>query len=206
MCPVACPDHWPRRSSRLRPEEPASRESLAARVPGGVGWPGARRSGSEADVPAECPPPVAAAWVPEADEQSRRPGRSEDQAPSRPSEVVSLIGRIRSAKTFERLRRNGRVVRHGVLEVRYLLDGENGPPRVAFAVSRSTGSAVVRNRLRRRLRAVMRELAGAPRPAALPSGDYLIRPRRHAAAVGFARLRRDAQRVLERISTGEGLS
>lgn len=91
-----------------------------------------------------------------------------------------------------------------MLEFRYLLDGSDGPPRVGFAVSRSAGSAVVRNRLRRRLRAVMRELGDPASPPAFPSGDYLIRPRRHAGAVGFARLRQDAEGVLARICTGEG--
>ncbi|MCE2531002.1 MAG: ribonuclease P protein component [Acidimicrobiia bacterium] len=110
-----------------------------------------------------------------------------------------MIGRIRSGTTFERLRRDGRVVRHGLLEVRYLLDGGGGPPRVAFAVSRGTGSAVVRNRLRRRLRAVMRELSDPARRPTFPSGDYLIRARRNAGAAEFARLHQDAARLLARI-------
>ncbi|MYI18547.1 MAG: hypothetical protein F4121_00205 [Acidimicrobiia bacterium] len=171
-----------------------------------MGWPGARRNGSEADVPAECTPPVSAARVPEADEQSRRTGCSESQATARSSEVVSLIGRIRSGTTFERLRRDGRVVRHGLLEIRYLLDGGGDPPRVAFAVSAGTGSAVARNRLRRRLRAVMRELADPARRPAFPSGDYLLRPRRNAGSAEFARRRRDAERLLARIVEDEDSS
>ncbi|MDE0654512.1 MAG: ribonuclease P protein component [bacterium] len=113
---------------------------------------------------------------------------------------------MRSGSTFERLRQDGRVVRHGVLEFRYLLDGGDGPPRVAFAVSRRAGSAVVRNRLRRRLRAVMRELGDPARRPAFPSGDYLIRPRGNAAAAAFVRLRRDAEHLLARICAGEGPS
>ncbi len=70
---------------------------------------------------------------------------------------------------------------------------------MAFAVSRRTGSAVVRNRLRRRLRAVMRELADPARRPTFPSGEYLIRPRRGAATADFARLRQDAARLLARI-------
>ena len=77
---------------------------------------------------------------------------------------------------------------------------------MAFAVSRSAGSAVVRNRLRRRLRAVMRELGDPARRPAFPSGDYLIRPRRDAGAVHFARLQRDAEGVLARVCEREGSS
>ena len=93
-----------------------------------------------------------------------------------------------------------------MLEVRYLLDGGEGPARVAFAVPRRAGSAVVRNRLRRRLRAVMRELGDPTRERAFPSGDYLIRPRHGATGAAFARLRQDAQRLLERITADGGPS
>ena len=51
----------------------------------------------------------------------------------------------------------------------------------------------------------MREL-GVPARPAFPSGDYLIRPRRAAGAVGFARLQKDAEHVLARICEGEGPS
>ena len=45
----------------------------------------------------------------------------------------------------------------------------DGPPRVAYAVGRRVGGAVARNRLRRRLRAVV--AAAAPR---LAPGAYLV--------------------------------
>ena len=45
--------------------------------------------------------------------------------------------------------------------------------RVAYAIGREVGTAVVRNRLRRRLRSVMTELS--TRGAGFPSGDYLVR-------------------------------
>jgi ribonuclease P protein component len=51
------------------------------------------------------------------------------------------------------------------------------PPRVAFAVGRSVGSAPLRNRVRRRLRALAREHAGELAP-----GWYLV-----GADASFAR-------------------
>jgi len=46
--------------------------------------------------------------------------------------------------------------------------------RVAFAIPRSVGGAVVRNRIRRRIRAVLAELSTS-KPGSVPGGDYLIR-------------------------------
>ena len=51
--------------------------------------------------------------------------------------------------------------------------GSQAGVRVAFAIGREVGTAVVRNRTRRRLRSVMTELALAD--GGLPAGDYLIR-------------------------------
>lgn len=57
--------------------------------------------------------------------------------------------------------------------------GESGtPPRVAYAVGRSAGGAVDRNRLRRRLRAVVAGLA----PELAP-GAYLLAAGPEAAAL-----------------------
>jgi ribonuclease P protein component len=72
-------------------------------------------------------------------------------------------------------------------------------PRVAFAVGRPVGSAVVRNRLRRRLRALWRELLEAPNPP--PAGDYLILAAPPAAALGFAELRAHLGAALGRVAT-----
>ena len=97
-------------------------------------------------------------------------------------------------------------MRHGVLEFRYVLGSGDDPPRVGFAVGRRTGSAVVRNKLRRRLRAVMRELSDPRRQPSFPRGDYLIRPRPGAVNAAFSQLRRDAEQVLERIRLREDLT
>ena len=53
----------------------------------------------------------------------------------------------------------------GPLRLRVVESGP-GPPRVAYAVGRSVGNAVQRNRLRRRLRAAVAEHRGLLRPDA----------------------------------------
>jgi RNase P protein component len=59
-----------------------------------------------------------------------------------------------------------------------------GTVRVAYAVGRPTGSAVVRNRYRRRLRVITAEFAPE-----LPPGAYLVRLAPDVARLGFEELR-----------------
>jgi ribonuclease P protein component len=83
------------------------------------------------------------------------------------------LWRITDRRTFQALRHSRRRVRRGPLTVTWLAAevGDATPPRVGFAVGRATGGAVVRNRVRRRLRAALRELRIDDR---LPAGTYLF--------------------------------
>jgi ribonuclease P protein component len=83
------------------------------------------------------------------------------------------LWRITDRRTFQALRQHGRRTRRGPLTVTWLAPtpGDTAPPRAGFAIGRSVGSAVVRNRVRRRLRAALRELRAAGR---LPGGAYLL--------------------------------
>jgi len=67
-------------------------------------------------------------------------------------------------------------------------------PCVAFAISRKVGPAVVRNRLRRRLRD---ELAGLARADRLPAGAYLVGLAPEAATLDGPTLRRHLRSALE---------
>jgi ribonuclease P protein component len=83
----------------------------------------------------------------------------------------SQLWRIRERRTFADLQRRGRRARRGPLTVTWLPGPADVPPGAAFAVGRSAGGAVTRNRVRRRLRAALRELQAAGR---LPGGSYLV--------------------------------
>lgn len=70
---------------------------------------------------------------------------------------------------------------------------------LGFAINRSVGNAVVRNRIRRRLRALMREF-----DAELGPGLYLLGASSgDAGTVGFDDLRRDLRSVLANVTQND---
>ena len=74
------------------------------------------------------------------------------------------------------------------------------PPRVGFVVSKAVGNAVVRNRTKRRLRALM-----AARLSAVPAGtDLVIRANPVAAQANSASLAIELDTLLARVSARLG--
>jgi ribonuclease P protein component len=66
-------------------------------------------------------------------------------------------------------------------------------PQVGYAIGRRCGSAVVRNRLRRRARAVVREEAPS-----LPRGAFLVRLEPGASSLSAPQFRHDVAEALHR--------
>jgi len=99
-----------------------------------------------------------------------------------------LISRISRRKDFDALRLEGRAVRRGPLRIRFRLATNSetfGCVRVAYGINRTVGNAVARNRLRRRIRAVIHDMDSREE---LPSGDYLIFTNPAAATATFLEL------------------
>jgi ribonuclease P protein component len=151
----------------------------------------------ETDIPAEQPQAEEEARLPSPDAQSS--GTRGDSSPAQqgPLQPFRLIWRVRGQAAFQALAR-GKRRRAGNLEVRTAVLGTSAePPRAAFAVGRSVGNAVTRNRVRRQLRSALREHAGSLQPGA----GYLVRATPGAATTSYADLS-DALRAI--LSTNVG--
>jgi ribonuclease P protein component len=74
--------------------------------------------------------------------------------------------------------------------------GDDGPVRVGFTVSKKVGNAAERNRVRRRLREIVRRTG----EASLRFGhDYVLIGRRAALSLPFERIAEDFQRATRRL-------
>jgi ribonuclease P protein component len=77
--------------------------------------------------------------------------------------------------------------------------------RIGFTVSRQVGNAVERNRVRRRLREIVR-LSATVEPAALrPGHDYVLIGRRAALTAPFDEIKNDLDKALVRVHAAGGV-
>jgi ribonuclease P protein component len=79
--------------------------------------------------------------------------------------------------------------------------GDEGPARVGFTVSKKVGTAVERNRVRRRLKEAVRRSASQHMRR---GHDYVIVGRRTALTLDFARLMGDLEQSLARLHAKHG--
>ena len=147
----------------------------------------------EAHVPAEHPEAQQAPRFSPPDDHARRSGDPEVAPPPRSRPSVRLIHPVRDRSTFAALARS-RPVRRGPISLRRVRVGGEGPPQVAYAVGRSVGGAVRRNRARRRLRAAV--TAGAVE--LVPGQAYLVGAGPEAATMPFPELEAAVDELLRR--------
>ncbi len=109
---------------------------------------------------------------------------------------ASTVGRITSRAAFAEVQRARARGASGPVRAVFSPVDESTPglyPQVGYAIGRRCGSAVVRNRLRRRARAVVREHA-----TSLPRGAFLVRLEPGAASLTPAEFRHDLSTALHR--------
>jgi len=106
------------------------------------------------------------------------------------------VGRITSRAAFAEVQRGRARGACGPVRATFAPADEAVPgvfPQVGYAIGRRCGSAVVRNRLRRRARAVVREEASS-----LPRGAFLVRLEPGASSLSPAEFRHDVAEALHR--------
>lgn len=141
----------------------------------------------ETHVPAQSTEALEEAWVSQPDVDPRWPVGHSGSAAEGPPTAVGLIAGLSGRASFTRLRTEGARVRSGPVRLRFGPASGAGidEPRLGFALGRHIGGAVVRNRLRRRMRAIVVEMHSAH---PLPVGDYLFSATRAASSLEFQEL------------------
>ena len=108
----------------------------------------------------------------------------------------SRARRLRQATEFTRVRKEGKSIRGELLTLAFLKDAERVPARAGFVTSRRVGDAVVRNRIRRRLREIVRK-----HQHQLVNGSWIITiALGRASGARFAELEGEWLRLAERAS------
>jgi ribonuclease P protein component len=149
----------------------------------------------EAHLPAEQSGPQAAARVPPPHGDGRRTQAPERAPGARPQEAQRLVT-LRKRSDFLAANAGRRASSPGfVLLVRDRGDGDSAK-RVGFTVTKKIGGAIVRNRMKRRLRALARELLPA---GGLPGSDHVLIGRSGGIERDFAVLRQELATALERL-------
>ena len=161
---------------------------------------------NETDLPTERTQTGQDPRFPQADvDQGRPSGDSLPSGEGTPSAVgvtrgaspgagpATRVGPVRSRRTFEALRTSSRRGRAGPISVSFIEQPSCSRAEMAFAINRRVGNAVVRNRLRRRLKAIASE-----RATRLPVGAYMVHTGPAGPGLTFEELRTAMSQALER--------
>ena len=109
-----------------------------------------------------------------------------------------IQGRLRKRADFVRAAKGARVTaRAFALQARKREGDDTDGARVGFTVTKKTGNSVVRNRIRRRLREVVRLGQALP---LRPDHDYVLIARRDALTMDFRVLGLELERALQKLS------
>jgi ribonuclease P protein component len=159
----------------------------------------------EADLSAEQSGACAPARFPVADGDSGRPQRDSRPSQSRPQEAVGLktpageagICTLSVRRDFLAANTGKRAPMPGfVLLMRQRDDGDPSM-RIGYTVTKKIGNAVIRNRMKRRLRALARELLPE---SGVRGADHVLIGRNGGIERDFAQLRADLAKALAKVA------
>lgn len=110
--------------------------------------------------------------------------------------------RLRRHADYQRVYREGRKYFSTSMSYFFALRGVDSPaapgPRVGLTAGRVLGKAVERNRIKRRMRDIVRRRIGLVEADV----DIVLHPKRSVLAVEFVKLEREVERVLTSIQSG----
>jgi ribonuclease P protein component len=150
----------------------------------------------EAHFPAEQPSPRTAPRLPSSQRDGRRPQGPGGAPRPRPQEALRLVALSKRAD-FLAANRGKRAPMPGfVLLVRPRGDDDD-TVRVGFTVTKKIGNAVVRNRMKRRFRALVRDTFPEH---AIPGADHVIIGRSGGVERDFATLGSELRRALGKVA------
>ena len=101
---------------------------------------------------------------------------------------------LKKRREFLHVQSTGRRFK-GRLMVLLIAEHRSGEPRIGLTISRKVGNAVVRNKVRRRLREIIRRDLSSQ----FGSADHVIVAYQNAARADFTSLRDDLQCLLSRV-------
>jgi len=119
--------------------------------------------------------------------------------PAKSSRRMLKSSRLLKHADFQSVYKNGKKRFSGNVTLFFRDRDDGSGPRVGFTVGKVLGEAVVRNRIRRRMRAVVRErLPLLTRPL-----DVVLHPRKSVLTLEFARLDAEIQQLFTALQRGE---
>jgi len=151
----------------------------------------------EAHFPAEQPRPRAASRLPSSDVHGGRPGSDPGASCTRPSQTQRLTT-ISARRDFLAANSAKRRATAGfVLLVRERGDGDPAK-RLGITVTKKIGNAVVRNRMKRRFRALARDVIAANGVA---GADHILIGRAGGVECSYSTLRSELAKAVAKIAT-----
>jgi ribonuclease P protein component len=127
-------------------------------------------------------------------------GPAVNESSKRVSQGFPREARLLKHADFQVVYKNGRKHFSGNMTAFYRESDRAAGPRIGFTVGKVLGGAVVRNRIRRRMRtAVRRHLRELARPL-----DLVLHPRKSVLTLKFAQLDAEIMQVFAAVQRGHG--